>query len=110
MIAVGGSAELHETLRYVQPHLGEFQGLERMNRCARVPSLGSESSDRTDPRIESRDLRSGRKSLISAQFFCCFDFRILQSSVTACNVPRTLELVIKDSFCLRSAPPAMHGA
>ena len=40
MIAVGGSAELHETLRYVQPQLGELQGLERMHRCARVPQSG----------------------------------------------------------------------
>ena len=28
MIAVGGCAELHETLRYGKPHLGELQGLK----------------------------------------------------------------------------------
>ena len=40
MIAVGGSAELHDTLRYIQIHLGELQGLKRMHRCARVPQSG----------------------------------------------------------------------
>ena len=69
-----------------------YKGFNACTDARGVPSLGSESNDRTEPRIESRDLR-GCKSLISAQFFCCCDFWILQSSVTARNVPRTPELI-----------------
>ena len=51
-----------------------YTGLNACTNARGFPSLGSESNDRTDPRIESRDLRSGRKSLLSAQFSAVLTF------------------------------------